>query len=353
MLFNTLLCTFSVTSKLQDVRMTQITINKEFQQSAVADPYSALIAVIRPILYGLLYSLKQDVVREVGGYENVKLKMLPRLRREGDGDIGICFEYAVHDAIRRRDPLITEKVHDALTNHCRVPGQHIESILFGAEKSGSLSLIDTAHNVLTEESRVLTGSQSQPPKLKFYLSKIAEAFRFRNLRDELPRSIKGLWKADLFLGYTDSQRWVGTTVKINPNSLEGAEGLRIGIVPAQYGRSDLIQFDQNRNLVVCPLPYDASFMEVFYHSWAIVSQFINADANTPKEVNLPAPLHRMVVQLLTDRREYGVLEVIQALDSLAQPHLLAPQPLHADVQSVDQKVMTTNSLISPMPSRNA
>ncbi|MBL0484774.1 hypothetical protein [Aeromonas caviae] len=331
--------------------MTQITINKEFQQSAVADPYSALVAVIRPILHGLLYSLKQDVVAEVGGYENVKLKMLPRLRREGDGDIGICFEYAVHDAIRRKDPLIVEKVSDALTTHCRVPGNNIESILFGAEKSGSISLIDTAQSVLTDESRILTGAQAQPPKLKFYLSKIAEAFRFRNLRDELPKSIKGLWKADLFLGYTDSQRWVGTTVKINPASLEGAEGLRIGIVPAQYGKSDLIRFDNNRNLVVCPLPYDASFMEVFYHAWSIVSQFCSADANTPKEVNLPAPLHRIVVQQLTERREFGVLEVIQALDSIAQPHLLIPQSTSAVVQEVDHITMNTNSLISPMPNR--
>ncbi len=230
--------------------MTQIIINKELQQSNVADPYSALIAVIRPILHGLLYSLKQDVVAELGGYNNIKLKLLPRLRRESDGDIGICFEYAVHDAIRRKNPLITEKVSDALTVHCRVPGQDIESILFGAEKTGSLALIDTAYSVLTEESRILTGAQAQPPKLKAYLSRLAEAFRIKRQREELPRSIKGLWKADLFLGYTDSQRWVGTTVKINPNSLEGAEGLRIGIVPAKYGRSDLIKFDQHKNLVV-------------------------------------------------------------------------------------------------------
>lgn len=332
--------------------MSQITINKEFQQSVVADPYSALIAVIRPILHGLLYSLKQDIVAEVSGYENVKLKMLPRLRREGDGDIGICFEYAVHDAIRRKDAHIVEKVNDALTTHCRVPGFNIESILFGAEKTGSLQLIDTAYSVLTDESRILTGTQSQPPKLKTYLTRLAEAFRIKSQREDLPRSIKGLWKADLFLGYTDSQKWVGTTVKINPNSLEGAEGLRIGIVPAKYGKSDLIKFDQQRNLVVCPLPYDASFMEIFYQAWGIVSQFCNADAYLPKEVNLPSPLHRIVAKELETRREYGVLEVIQALDVIAQPHLLAPRVDSANVQEVDGNAMVTNSLISPMPALN-
>ncbi len=78
-------------------------------------------------------------------------------------------------------------------------------------------------------------------------------------------------------------------------------------------------------------------MEVFYHAWGIVSQFCNADAYTPKEVNLPAPLHRMVVQQLTDRREFGVLEVIQALDVLAQPHLLVPQTHNVNLQDVDNK----------------
>lgn len=332
--------------------MSPILINKEVQKNPVGDPYSAFLAIIRPVLHGLLYSLKQDVVSEVGGYENVKLKMLPRLRREGDGDIGICFEYAVHDAIRRRDPLVVGKVDDALTNHCRVPGQSIESILFGAEKNGSAQLIDTAHSILTEDSRILTGAQAQPPKLKTYLARIAEAFRFRNLRDELPKSIKGLWKADLFLGYTDSQRWVGTTVKINPTALEGAEGLRIGIVPAQYGRSDLITFDQRRNLVVCPLPYDGSFMEIFYKSWGIVSQFCNADALMPREANLPEPLHRLVTQELVSRREFGVLEVIQALTPLSQPHLLVPQSNTVSVQGMDGNVVgaVTDSIISPIPS---
>jgi len=71
-----------------------ITIIAERQQSPVGDLYSAHIAVVRPILNGLLYSLKKQVADQLGGYEEVPLFMLPRLRREGDGDIGICFEYA-------------------------------------------------------------------------------------------------------------------------------------------------------------------------------------------------------------------------------------------------------------------
>jgi hypothetical protein len=106
----------------------------EFQLNPVADPVSALIGVVRPILLGTLFALKRDVVDEVGGFENVKLKMLPRLYRKGDGDCGICFEYAVHDAVTRADEMVIDRVSDALGTYCRVPGDELGSILFGAEK---------------------------------------------------------------------------------------------------------------------------------------------------------------------------------------------------------------------------
>lgn len=104
--------------------MSNLLIQRESQLSPVADPYSALVALVRPILQGLLYSLKHDVVNEVGGYQNLKLKMLPRLRiasdgdgdGDGDGDVGICFEYAVHEAIREKNPMILERVNDALNS---------------------------------------------------------------------------------------------------------------------------------------------------------------------------------------------------------------------------------------------
>jgi hypothetical protein len=72
-------------------------VREQRQLNPVADAVLALTAVARPILLGTLYALKADVVAEVQGYPNVKLKMLPRLYKAGDGDCGICFEYAVHE----------------------------------------------------------------------------------------------------------------------------------------------------------------------------------------------------------------------------------------------------------------
>jgi hypothetical protein len=168
---------------------------------------------------------------------------------------------------------------------------------------------------------------------KRHIDSIAAAFRRRDVRDALPWSISGLWKADLFVGYTDSDRWVATTVKINPQQLEGARGLRIGIVPAAQGRDDRIRRDDGRNLVICPLPYDGGFVEVFYRGWAVAKQFIAADARLPREVNLPGAADRQVARFLEERRDFPVVDVIDALGPLAQPELLRTQEQDADLVS--------------------
>jgi hypothetical protein len=328
--------------------MTQFQVRSELQQSVVSEEVSALIAVTRPILLGLLLALKRDIVASQGGYNKIKLKILPRLYRPGDGDCGICYEYAVHDAIKRGDSAIIEKVYDSLAHYCNVPGCRLDSILFGAEKTGAVQLIDSASDVLTDESRLLTGKRSQPPKLKAYLNMLAAAFSKETTRRSLPTSINGLWKADLFLGCTDSDRWVGTSVKINPKHLEAANGLRIGIVPAQEGRTDRITRDESRNLIICPLPYDGSFMETFYNAWGIVQQFLFADARLPKPVALPIPNHRRVAKELESRRDFLIMDVYHALEPLAQPYLLQNQTDNKVYIITRRDESVTQTMIAPI-----
>ena len=282
-----------------------------------------------------------------GGYDNIPLFMIPRAYRRGDGDCGICFEYAVHDAVRRHDPDVMERIESAF-KLCRMPGVNTDSILFGAEKSGALQIIDTAMDVLTDDSRLLTGERQQPLKLKRYVNMLSAAFRRQSDRNRLPQSISGLWKADLFLGNTDSDRWIGATVKINASALEGARGLRLGLVPVQQGKRDNIYRDENKNLVVCPLPYDKSFMETFYTAWVIIQQFIAADAHIPKEVALPTPSHRYVTKLLEERRQYPVLDVIDALAPLSQPELLATHQADAVLGDTEKNRLDLTGIVAPL-----
>ena len=285
--------------------MCAMEVRRERQLNPVSDDVLALTAVVRPILTGVLYALKADVIKEAGGYDNVKLKMLPRLYRPGDGDVGICFEYAVHEALSNNDSRVQERVADAV-RLCRIKSSTApKSILFGVEKSGAVKVIDTAKGILTDDSRTLAGKAGQPPKLKSRLNIIAAAFRRPLTRNALPHSVRGLWKADLFVGSIETQQWVGTSVKINAAQLEGAAGLRIGIVPTRQGKSDRVRIEEGKGLVICPLHHDADFMQVFYEAWRIVQAFIQSDAQVPKEAVLPRPVDREICRILEERRDYG------------------------------------------------
>ncbi|WP_242352410.1 hypothetical protein [Anaeromyxobacter sp. SG64] len=321
----------------------------ETQLNPVADEVSAIAAVARPILLGTLFALKRDVVDSLRGYDAISLRMLARVYRAGDGDCGICFEYAVHDAVRRHDAMIMDRVADVLTRHCRVPGADVNSILFGAEKAGAQQLIETATSLLTDESLLLYGTRGRPVRLKRHITTVASAFRRPAERQNLPQCIAGLWKADLFLGKADSDKWVGTTVKINPAHLEGARGLRIGIVPANQGETDAPRRDENRNLIVCPLPYDGSFMQVFYEGWQVVKAVLAADADMPREAALPRPPARQVARYLIDRRDHPVLDIYEAMDPLSQPELLDGQQKDAEVVLTRTGQPEVGAVVAPFP----
>jgi len=321
-------------------------IRKEIQADQVQDDVLALTTLVRPILTGLLYALKQEVVNEAGGVGNVRLFMLPRLYRPGSGDCGISFEYAVHEALQNGDGRVLERIHDA-ARLCNVPGNDLKSILFGLEKSGALKVIDTAHQTLNDDSLLLYGKRGRPAKLKSYINTLAGAFRNRRTRPALPSSIQGLWKADLFVGYTDSDKWVATSVKINPTQLEGADGLRIGIVPNRQGRNDLVRKDDGKNLVICPLNHDHDFMQSFYEAWRVVQAFIAADARVPNEPMLPIPAHREVARLLEERRNFPIVEVIEAIIPFGQAGLVDTEEELVEVRDARPELSLIDLMIAP------
>ncbi|MFE1206169.1 MULTISPECIES: hypothetical protein [Streptomyces] len=324
-------------------------IRVEKQNNPVADEVSALVAVTRPIIAGIYHSIGQDVLSAIGKREDIKLKLLGKIRSQGDGDTGIAFEYAVHDAVVNGVPIVVERVADAL-GHCRINRGDPSSILFAIEKSGSQQLISTEIDLITTESRVLSGERGQPVKLKGHLNRLAAAFRRPSTRAQLPQSIRGLWKADLFLGSTEPDHWVGTTVKINRSHLEAARGLRVAIVPSKSGASDAIKKDEQKNLIVCPMPHDGSFMQVFYEGWRIVQALCETNFKMPKEVDLPSPVDREVARVYIERREFPVPDVLEATRKFAQPELLvADEAPASNVAFGADSKPETSTIITPFP----
>lgn len=325
-----------------------INISKYYKEEEISSEVTALYAVIAPILKGIVFSLKRDMLNDFDlTYDTITLAQLARVYREGSGDHGICFEYAIHDAIMHNNPDVLARIDTALIKFCKIKNGNPISILFGAEKNGALQLIASTYKYLTDNSALLTGTKGQPVKLKKHIQGVINAFRKPSEREKLPNSINGLWKADLFIGKTEKDQWVGATVKTNPSQLEGARGLRLALIPADHGRTDKIYKNEAKNLIICPLPYDRSFVEIFFQGWNIVKTFLNADAQLPKEILLPRSSDRFVCKELQIRRTYPVLGVVEAFEVLQQPGLIAVKdgtvPLHTTTQTP-----SIDKIIAPM-----
>ena len=234
-------------------------------------------------------------------------------------------------------------VSEVLNDYCGIKNG-ASSILFGAEKTQQgLALIKTNRELINSDSRILAGKIGQPAKLEKNWDKIANAMRSEKARDGLPDSIKGLWKTDLFLGNPQENRWVGSSLKTNPSQLEGAAGLRIGIYPERK-KGERPSVDSRKNLILLPLPYNASFMEYFYESFIMVKTFINADAKLPKPVALPDSSDRFIAEQLEKRRNFIVLDIIEEMRTLGQVNLLAT--------TVEEGV-GVDSLIAPFAAQSA
>ncbi len=281
--------------------------------------------MIAPVLEATLYSLNQARIGRLGGLEKITLHDLARESREGHGDAGICFELAIHEAIASRHELIHPIVSEAIETFCRIRGGS-DSILFGPEKNNVIPILESVQDALTDDSRVYVGNKGQPPKLKRYIPKIINAFFKHEQRNQLPRSIAGLWKADLFIGNKASEQWLGTSIKINPEQLVGAQGLRLGLYP-QRNKKDRPRLDDDLNLVRVPLPYDGHFMEVFYKSFYLVRAFLRADAKVPPPVDLPDAEDRFITRELEQRRDFPVIDVLEVLRTMSQPDLIDAQTI--------------------------
>jgi hypothetical protein len=115
-------------------------LQTEEQSAQISDAARARIALALPVLKGVLFALQRDRVEGLGGHAKVTLSDLGREYRERSGDCGICFEYAVHDSLKAQDPKICPLLSEILEDHCGIKSG-AQSILFGAEKTGSIVLI--------------------------------------------------------------------------------------------------------------------------------------------------------------------------------------------------------------------
>jgi hypothetical protein len=334
--------------------MTTLRLSLQIQNENVSDAVRARYAMVVPILQGMLFSTSREYIERMGGYRNITLKDFALIYQEGDGDYGICFEYAVHRAIKNRDHTVFPLISEALEGFCKVKGG-AESVLFGAEKSGKTHLIETASHLITDNSRVLDGHSPEGPLLKPLLGTLVKAATQAKVRKQIPGSVRGIWKADLFIGSSHPDHWVATTLKVNKRSFEAAKGLRIALFPDE--RSGVSPYrDKRTNLVMVPLPYDSDFMELFGQAFQIVRQLIAARARQPSRVALTRGDDQAVAKWLSERSKFPVMDIIDALQPIMQPDVLSDDEVmfqaYLDVmagRALPEDFVAIYSALAPVP----
>ncbi|HEV2372227.1 MAG TPA: hypothetical protein VGS19_08665 [Streptosporangiaceae bacterium] len=318
------------------------------QKNPVADDVSALVAVTGPIISGVLQSVPLDVTNRFGGRDQLPLKMLGRLRKLGKGDCGIAFEYAVHDAVVSHEPVVAERVAEALSK-CGVRGTNPASIFFAVEKSGAQELISTEPGLVMDNSPVLLGGDGKTVSLREQLAAIGATFRRPGSFLNLAQSIRGLWKAELFLGGGNLDQWVSTRVYANPRDVRAVRGLQIAIVPNATGYPDVVKLDEQKNVVICPLPYDGSFIKVFYEGWRIVQALCARNFRAGDRFDAQDPVTREVTRMFVERREFPILDVVEAVRKFGQPELLtSTREVVSNVPFETTADLTTSTIITPI-----
>jgi hypothetical protein len=74
---------------------------------------------------------------------------------------------------------------------------------------------------------------------------------------------------------------------------------------------------------------------------------IASDANEPKEVLLPHPAHREVARILVERRDYPVVDVVEAIRTFSQPELLATESKQVGTTTLAGQA-NTDLVIAPL-----
>jgi hypothetical protein len=283
------------------------------QAGEVRGDLNELGQMLVPVIKGFVHSFKQErhtlLAMARGG--EITLEDLAYEQARGSGDAAICFELAVHEWIEDRNPTMLDLMASALTV-CNIFGDP-QSLLFAPEKVERVSVLESAEGLLTGESRLYTGRQGRPITLQNHLESAYDAFSRRGESDALPLSIRGLWKADLFVGTREHDAWVAATVKLHRSDFEAAPGLRLGIYAAPDGEYVAPQLDQNLGLILVGMPYDPWFLELFYRAFRIFREFVATRGKMPDREALPNRVDREMASLLVASKHLPVSDVIAAI----------------------------------------
>jgi hypothetical protein len=328
------------------------------RQDAPVDEYGrALYAICRSVLRAVLDSLsKEDLTDLNTPLEDVTLRQLAKVVRldRDKGMRGDGFEWAVHEAIIGKEPLVLEPIHHALKRcSTSVKDQEPSSIMFGEERAKYLGFVDAVVDQAGEQSFLLPEGSGRPFYFGPWVTKAALGHR---AEAELPERIKKVWKTDIFLSTEADIRYFPATIKSNYEQLEGGKGLRVGIVPesTHIGNRAGVRYSQKHKLWTVTLADPNGFMGLFNDGYMAVGRVMCALGRqvAPPYYTKPSAKAQQIQEQMEKYGSAKVVDVEAALNEAAQQDLVSTQKKLLGVNAPQWLHMKTMAprVIAPKPS---
>jgi hypothetical protein len=333
-------------------RMADVTF---LSQKEPVDEYGrALYAVSRSILRAKLDQLSHEDLEDLNCEKtDVIFRQLAKVIRldKDKGMRGDGFEWAVHEAIIGREPLVIEPVADALgraSTKLRNAGTP-ESLLFGYERARYLGFLDAVIEDAGKDAILLPDGSGKP----FHFGPwVTVAARGAEAETQLKERIRKVWKTDLFLTVEGSWRYAAATIKSNWHELEAGAGLRVAIVPEATDLAHGVRRMKGLHMAVLPDPN--GFMGLFNDAYGSVGRAlckVGKQTPPPYWAKPSAKAQRVQEQL----EKYGavkILDVEDALNEAAQQDLVGVENKLVSVEAPPWLHMVEQQapVIAPKPS---
>lgn len=333
--------------------MAEITF---IEQNAPIEEYGrALYAVSRSVLRALIDALSEEDLRDLNTpLADVNMRQLAKIARlERDkGMRGDGFEWAVHEAILGKEPTVIHSIAHALKRVSKyVKDSEPTSLMFGQERAKYLGFLDAVVDEAGTDSYLLPQGKGKPFNFGPWVSVAAQGYAAEPMLND---RIKKIWKTDLFLSALDDPKYFAATIKSNVDSLEGGQGLRIGIVPeSSNGLKSGVQYSKTHGLWLVTLADPNGFMGLFNDAYNAVARAICTlgKQNPPPYFTKPSAKAQRIQKQLEKYPDAKAIDIEDALNEAAQQDLVAATHKLVNVNAPDWlhiKALAPK-IISPKP----
>ncbi|MFL8710951.1 hypothetical protein Q3304_09295 [Clostridioides sp. GD02377] len=274
-----------------------------------SNPFDQKLICMISILEAYLNLISKDHLESVGKEKisDITLENLGTIYssvlNKHSGLNGVCWEYAVYNAIYYDDDFIQNLLNLSINY---LSGENtfyrLNAILWGGEKA-NLDL-DNINESINDEDLIWTSFGTY--KFKEYIDMIHKSFREKLFRKQLPEEIRDIWKTDLFVKKENSNIWYAVTVKWNKNDVKQYPGLSIGIhyEHIKIQKHEINPYLINNSFVRCSIPFEHNFGEYYSYMFRFFKLCL-------EHINFKKK-NTIRLELATSE-EYGLFEILYKL----------------------------------------